>query len=295
VTSNEDAQALIATHAPSMLKRVDPRHIRYLRLTEDRTTQIKRVLLPKKADEAHKFVREAVQAFPEIYFSRLVILGEGDSEEIVLPRILRAKGAPVDESAVTIAPLGGRHVNHFWRLLAKLEIPYITLLDLDVARHQGGWGRIKYVNDQLAEHRPDMTLPKAYGIPEWDSPKYKVRDHLKYFDALEKRDVYFSNPMDLDFAMILAFPEEYGVKRTAPSPSTVKAVLGKSHHDSAQYGEDELEFFGTYHKLFKLGSKPAAHIDALARLTDDELLAHMPESFARLADTVIAKLTELPE
>ncbi|WP_092194685.1 ATP-dependent nuclease [Desulfomicrobium norvegicum] len=295
VTSNEDAQALIATHAPSMLKRVDPRHIRYLRLTEDRTTQVKRVLLPKKADEAHKFVREAVQAFPEIYFSRLVILGEGDSEEIVLPRILRAKGAPVDESAVTIAPLGGRHVNHFWRLLAELEIPYVTLLDLDVARYQGGWGRIKYVNNQLAEYRPDMTLPEKYRIPKWDSPEHKVRDFLHYLEALEERNVYFSYPLDLDFAMLLAFPNKYDVERNAPKEAIVKAVLGESHHESAQYNVDELELFGTYHKLFKLGSKPAAHIDALARLTDEEMLAHMPESFASLADAVIARLAELPE
>ena len=93
-----------------------------MRLTSERTTKITRIRLPKRTDEAHKFVREAVQAYPEIYFSRLVILGEGDSEEIVLPRILRAKGIPVDESAVTVAPLGGRHVNHFWRLLSALEI-----------------------------------------------------------------------------------------------------------------------------------------------------------------------------
>ena len=60
MTSQEDAQALIATHAPSMLRRVEPTHIRYLRLTEDRTTQVTRIRLPKKSDEAHKFVREAI-------------------------------------------------------------------------------------------------------------------------------------------------------------------------------------------------------------------------------------------
>lgn len=295
MTSNEDAQALIATHAPSMLNRVHPKHIRYLRLTESRTTRITRIRLPKKTDEAHKFVREAVQSFPEIYFSRLVILGEGDSEELVLPRILRAKNAPVDESAVTIAPLGGRHVNHFWRLLSELEIPYITLLDLDVARYQGGWGRIKYVNDQLAEHRPDMKLPKDYGIPKWNSTTEKVRDYSNYIDALEERDVYFSYPMDLDHAMLLALPDEYGVEREQPSDSILKAVLGDSHHDSTQYSKDELELFVTYHKRFKLGSKPAAHIEALAQLNDNKLLASMPESLGRLADAVIIKLEGLPE
>lgn len=295
MASNEDAQALIATHAPSMLRRVDPERIRYLRLTEARRSRITRIQLPEETDEAHKFVREAVQAFPEVYFSRLVILGEGDSEEIVLPRLLRAKGAPVDESAVTIAPLGGRHVNHFWRLLSALKIPYLTLLDLDVARYQAGWGRIKYVNDQFAAHEPGKTLPADHGIPKWDDATQKVRTYANYRDLLEERGVYFSFPMDLDFALLLAYPDAYSVEEELPDEPTIKAVLGKSHHDSSQYTADELKLFGTYHQRFKLGSKPAAHIDALAQLSDEELLANMPPSLGRLADAVIAKLAELPE
>jgi predicted ATP-dependent endonuclease of OLD family len=295
MANNEDAQALIATHAPSMLRRVDPEHIRYLRLTEARQSRITRIQLPAETDEAHKFVREAVQAFPEIYFSRLVVLGEGDSEEIVLPRLFRAKDAPVDESAVTIAPLGGRHVNHFWRLLSALQIPYLTLLDLDASRYQAGWGRIKYVNDQLAEHQPDKKLPDDHVIPKWNADEHKVRGYQNYLNALEERDVYFSYPLDLDFAMLLAYPDAYGVEKDAPDEATIKSVLGKSHHDSTQYNEDELKLFGTYHQRFKLGSKPAAHIDALAQLSDEELLAGIPESLGRLADAVIAKLMELPE
>ncbi|MFT7373638.1 MAG: putative ATP-dependent endonuclease of OLD family [Oleiphilaceae bacterium] len=295
MTEHEDAQALIATHAPSMLKRVSPETIRYLRLTENRKSKITRIQLPAKADEAHKFVREAIQAFPEIYFSRLVVLGEGDSEEIVLPRLLSAKGAPIDESAVTIAPLGGRHVNHFWRLLAGLEIPYITLLDLDVARHQAGWGRIKYVNDNLRNFRPEHVLPTDHIIPAWNDKTHKVREFDNYLVALEQRDVYFSSPLDLDFAMLLCYEKAYGVIREAPDETTKVSVLGKSHDDSAQYILEELELFLPYHRLFKLGSKPAAHIEAMAKLSDDELLANMPASLSRLADAVIAKLESLPE
>jgi len=295
MTKNVDAQALIATHAPTMLRRVAPELIRYLRLTEARNTRVTCIKLPEKSDDAHKFVREAVQAFPEIYFSRLVVLGEGDSEEIVLPRLLQAKGAPVDESAVTIAPLGGRHVNHFWRLLSALQIPYLTLLDLDVARYAAGWGRIKYVNDQLIVHEPENKLPEDQGIPIWNSDTYKVRNYPHYFNLLEERGVFFSYPMDLDFAMLLSYPEAYKVVEEEPDTSTLKAVLGKSHYDSSQYSENELKLFSTYHQRFKLGSKPASHIDALARLSDEELLVKMPESLNRLADAVITKLMELPE
>lgn len=295
MTNREDAQALIATHAPSMLRRVSPENIRYLRLSTERTTQSRIVTLPSKAEDAYKFVREAVQAFPEIYFSRLVILGEGDSEEIVLPRILRAKGVPVDESAVTIAPLGGRHVNHFWRLLNELEIPHLTLLDLDVARHQGGWGRIKYVNDQLQMYRPEYVLPAKFVMLNWNSEQYKVRNYYNYLAELEQRGVYFSEPMDLDFSMIASFPNAYEVVPSEPDESTINSVLGKSHCDSNQYAPDERSLFSDYHKLFKIGSKPAAHIDALAKLSDDQLAAQMPSSFARLADAVIVALDGLPE
>ncbi|WP_386077491.1 ATP-dependent endonuclease [Vreelandella sp. F11] len=302
MTGNGDAQALIATHAPSMLRRVAPERIRYLRLTEGRTSRVTHIQLPDTMDEAHKFVREAVQAFPEIYFSRLVVLGEGDSEEIVLPRLLQAKGAPVDESAVSIAPLGGRHVNHFWRLLSTLQIPYLTLLDLDVARHQAGWGRIKYVNDQLRKIDPNKVLPTEWQISKWDDDEILLRTHhffggekIDLFKALQAKEVFFSSPLDLDFAMLLAYPTAYGVVRETPDESTVRAVLGKSHHNASQYSEDELKLFSTYHRSFKLGSKPAAHIDALAKLSDEDLLANMPESFGRLADAVIAKLAGLPE
>lgn len=302
MTSEGDAQALIATHAPSMLRRVAPERIRYLRLTQERTSRVTHIQLPDAGDEAYKFVREAVQAFPEVYFSRLVVLGEGDSEEIVLPRILQAKGAPVDESAVSIAPLGGRHVNHFWLLLSDLQIPYLTLLDLDVARYAAGWGRIKVVNDQLAKFEPANVLPEDWDLPKWNTTEAPVRTHHCFggekksvFRELESRGVYFSEPLDLDFAMLLAFPEAYGVERDEPDDATIKAVLGKKHHDANQYSKDEQKLFNTYHQRFKLGSKPAAHIDALAQLSDEKLLADMPASLSRLADAVIAKLAELPE
>lgn len=302
MTNDGDAQALIATHAPSMLRRVAPERIRYLRLTQERTSRVTHIQLPDAADEAHKFVREAVQAFPEVYFSRLVVLGEGDSEEIVLPRLLQAKGAAVDESAVSIAPLGGRHVNHFWRLLSNLQIPYLTLLDLDVARYAAGWGRIKVVNDQLAKFEPAKVLPADWDLPKWNIKEAPVRTHHFFgdkeksvFHELERRGVYFSEPLDLDFEMLRSFPEAYGVEEEAPDEATIKAVLGKNHHDASQYSKGEQKLFNTYHQCFKLGSKPAAHIDALAHLTDEQLLADMPASLNRLVDAVIAKLAELPE
>ena len=94
MASNSDAQALIATHAPSMLRRVEPGQIRYLRLSAARESKVTRILMPAKRLEAYKFVREAVQAFPEIYFSRLVVLGEGDTDRQFLLERVRRREAP---------------------------------------------------------------------------------------------------------------------------------------------------------------------------------------------------------
>ena len=296
-----DAQALIATHAPSMLRRIEPKQIRYLRLNPDRETTIASIELPDKehSGDAHKFVTQAVKSFPEIYFSRLVILGEGDSEEIVIPRLLESKGVPVDAFGITVAPLGGRHVNHFWRLLEGLNIPHITLLDLDVGRYQGGWGRIKTTNDQLKLHKPDLQLTDRYeSIPTWNDPQHKIRACPQYLMELEKRRVFFSYPMDLDFAMLSAFPTAFNIEaddQVEPELPNIKAVLGKSRTEASEYSDDEQKLFITYHKLFKVGSKPAEHITALSRLSDEQLLAHIPPSLGRLVDAAKEILLELPE
>ncbi|HGA2317308.1 MULTISPECIES: ATP-dependent nuclease [Pseudomonas putida group] len=307
-SGNSDAQAMIATHAPSMLRRVEPEQIRYLRLDESRCTVVTKIKMPPdKHGEAYKFVREAVQAFPEIYFSRLVVLGEGDSEEIVLPRLLAAEGLMVDEAAVCVAPLGGRHVNHFWRLLSELKIPYVTLLDLDVARHGGGWGRIKYVATQLNLHQPSrsyISAEKLDEIPAWNSKDYKIlkveksREYPSYIAGLEPYDVFFSSPMDLDFAMLCAFPAAFGIEAkhlVTPKVGQLRSVLGDSFYDEKQYSVSEREYFAAYHKLFKVDSKPKSHIEALSRLTDEDLRQGMPSSLKRLVKHVIKMAGELHE
>ena len=144
-------QSIIATHSPAVVKRIDPSSIRFLRLNNGRNTCVNYINIPENDIEAAKYVNEAIKAYPELYFSRLVILGEGDSEMLVLPRILASSDIVEDEMSVSVVPLGGRHVNYFWRLLDNLEIPHLTLLDLDYGRYQGGYGRIRYALEQLCK------------------------------------------------------------------------------------------------------------------------------------------------
>ncbi len=298
-----DAQAIVATHSPALLRRVGPESIRYLRLNENRTTSVTAIVMPDKSDGAYKFVREAVQAYPELYFSRLVILGEGDSEEVVLPRLLQSKDHGQDDSSISIVPLGGRHVNHFWRLLHGLGIPFVTLLDLDLGRHQGGWGRVRYVIQQLLKFptiESDLSEQHLKDLPKWnvkDGPLASENGKC-WIQFFETAGVFFSAPLDLDFALMEKFPDAYGIDildLDDPEEGTIAAVLGKSHGDVEQYSEKLRQYFSKYHELFKLGSKPAAHLAAMATLDDKTLSESMPEAICRMLDAASKKLTELPE
>jgi hypothetical protein len=153
-----NAQVVLSSHTPAIIKRVEATCIRYFRMDDtSQSTEVSGITLPQKEDEAYKYVKEAIEAYPEVYFARLVILGEGDSEIIVLPKIIERLNKNIDVLGITVAPLGGRHVNHFWRLLNQLRIPHITLLDLDRERYGGGWGRIKYALKQLIENGTDKN------------------------------------------------------------------------------------------------------------------------------------------
>lgn len=303
ICSAPDAQAIVTTHAPSILRRIAPENIRFTRLGNERTASVKKIGLPPKTEmDAHKFVREGLISNPEIYFARLVILGEGASEDIVLPKLFEAGKLPFDENGIVLAQLGGRHVNYLWKILSDLKIPYATLLDLDLARHHGGWGRIKYARDQLA--KAGMTVGNKT-LAKWDASnplgEYDTENPdygLKCLEFLRTKGVFFSQPLDLDFSMSQAFPRAYGINaenQQLPDDVTIKSVLGKSHANIDWYSKTQKKGFDDYHRLFKVKSKPTTHMEALSNLSLDEVETDLPQEYRKLITYVSKKLEEVFE
>lgn len=300
-----DCQALIATHAPTLLRRVSPEAICFLRLDEARQSTVRRIVLPENDQEAAKYVSEAVKAFPELYFSRAVVLGEGDSELVVLPRLLAAAGVAEDDASVSVVPLGGRHVNHFWRLLNELDIPHVTLIDLDAGRFQGSWGRVRNALNQLNVVKPDaFASDDIDALPKWNDdcgfPELGVLDSVDAegaIAALEQRGTFFSHPVDLDLMMLQAYPAAYDVPENLEEPDeeVIVSVLGKSHHNEDRLPAEVRSLFAHYHARFGLQSKPATHLAALATLTDDEMKATLPDVLQRLVQALTDRLAALPE
>jgi putative ATP-dependent endonuclease of OLD family len=299
-------QAVLTSHSPAILGRIQPEEVRHFRLIQDsRTVNISKIKLPEKNDTKYKYIREAVNAYPELYFARFVILGEGDSEQVVLPKLASAMGLEVDPAFVAIVPLGGRHVNYFWKLLNELDIPYATLLDLDYGRKGAGWGRIKYAFEQLLKieisedellkfkdsngNKQEITKDKLEQLHTRQDSLENINHFLTH---LENFGVFFSSPLDLDLAMLSNFTHAYQSSQTSKprtsEENAIKAVLS-DEADTFAYSK-VLELLPWYKYLFLTHSKPSTHLQALCQISEEELNSEAPSVLKNLLKYAHTKL-----
>lgn len=332
--ASELCQAVVSTHSASLVGRVEPAQIRHFRLDNDRkSTHIQSLILPEDTDEQAKYISEAVKAYPEIYFAKLVVLGEGDSEQVIIPKLLEQYGTDIDSHAISVVPLGGRHVNHFWRLLNSLKIPFVTLLDFDIDRNGGGFGRIKYAVEQLlvmetigSEYINKTILPH---IPDWKDTRDPNLFSIPYDDdvtrnivaELEQCNVYFSSPLDIDYSMICAFPDIFCIKdetygERGPSEgkddeedidndkrqqTLVKSVLKKGHVGRRyEFGKDwERNFLWYRYRFLSSKSKPASHLRMFTKIEDKydakDIINKLPPELKRLSKRVIELAQQVVE
>ena len=308
LTHGPRAQAVVSSHSASILSRIEPEQVRHFRLDPaGRTARVRPIRLPAGQEEAAKFIREAVRTYPELYFARFAVLGEGASEEVVLPRLAEALDLDVDRSFVAVVPLGGRHVNHLWRLLADLEIPYATLLDLDWGRDGGGWGRIKSTCTQLLQvgvapnqiwQNPNPAGPQA-DLDAFDKCDVANRQHLNQWAVfLRSFHVYFCAPLDLDYSMLRAFPAAYQIiepGRQGPSPNgdPRSAVLGDTGRGDLYPAAEDLAL-RWYRYLFLGRGKPSTHVRVLSGIAEAALAAEAPEELTALLQSIVDRLSPLP-
>lgn len=298
VTASGRAQAVISSHSASAVARIEPEKIRHFRIDgATRTTRVNPILLPADTTDAGKYLREAVHAHPELYFARFVVLGEGDSEQVVVPKLAAARDIHIDQSFVAFIPLGGRHTNHFWRLLNQLGIPHATLLDFDWGRGGGGEGRIRDACTRLIENGIDPFDGTA-GIEDFNSTDdingLTTAQIKAWLDHLEKWDTYFCVRLDLDMALLQHYRDAYTghleAGRTGPRSTgdARDAVLGDTNdRPEIEYwsSEQAMEDLRWYRYLFLNQSKPSTHLRALSFIAKEDL-AKPPQRIGRLIDRI---------
>ncbi len=297
-------QVLLSSHSASSLSRIDPSNVRYFRRDSILgSTSVRAITLPGNEDEAGTYVREAVRAHPELYFARFVVLGEGDSEQVVLPAIAQALGVDLDPSFVAMVPLGGRHTQHFWRLLTDLEIPHATLLDFDYGRSGGGPGRLRNACVNLTGVGVDVFGSlEGFGGPSDIHDSLSLSELRPVRDRLRELGVFFSAPLDLDMLMLCHYRDAYtkldeGAHGPQDSDAT-QAVLGvggtvRGKKYWAPSDAEELKKrqsdLGWYRYLFTNRSKPATHLSALSRMNDGDL-SSPPGALKAIIEFVAAEL-----
>jgi len=317
IAGKENSQVLLSSHTPAIVKRLDPESILHFRITEEYETEVNQILLPDKKDEEYKYVKEAVHNYPELYFAKLVVIGEGDSEEVIFNRLMDVMKVDFDDNIITFAPLGHRFVNHIWKLLETLHIPYITLLDLDLEREGGGWGRIKYALKQLIDKGSSkkilLKLRDNKYLSDDEFERMHLRDLKKYDKQtlekwisvkLNKRNIFFSAPLDLDFLMLTHYPDFYkkaipenggpqipdekkqNVKFNAKLIASVRATLKSENAQGESYNEDEKKLMIWYNYHFLGRGKPTTHIKVLSSMTDDAIRENLPEVFTQIFDRI---------
>lgn len=309
LTKTNRVQGVVTSHAPAIVGRIEPTSIRHVRRVHaSGASTISRLALPPAGDDASKFVREAVRAHPEIYFARHAIFGEGPSEEIVIPRLAEALGVPIDRSFVAIVPIGGRYIQHFWRLVEQLGIPSTTLLDLDLGRSSGDYQQFKAAAQALQNSSRALTdveqgdIVRALANSRPDPTAGGVIDVgliEKWAVAFEPQGIFMSSLLDLDMLMLKAFPKAYKLLPAgatgprSPDDTTrqleaAKRVLGEGGLGVIPYSDaPEMALFPWYAYLF-LGDrgKPAVHLAALGELSDLDIGLSCPAVLHRLIEHV---------
>ena len=335
LSNNDNSQVILTSHSPAIVKRIEPEDLRYLRIENssgDSQTIISDIKLPKETQESYKYIKGAIQAYPELYFAKLVILGEGDSEELLLPKIFDLLGKEIDSAQISIVPLGGRHVNYFWKLLNSLKIPHITLLDFDNERYGGGWGRVQYAIQQLLKigiARNDLVKMKDGRIlSDQDIARissYQISDILSepllsWINHLEKFNVFFSAPLDIDFLM-LQYYKDYYLKTLSTNEGPVvsytdensnnkkikltkmdrtndyqligfknriseaiQATLKDKSGPGDSFTEEEKELMIWYQYFFLGRGKPTTHMQFLSLISDEELIKSLPSVFEKIVE-----------
>ncbi|EMM5415966.1 AAA family ATPase [Citrobacter amalonaticus] len=298
------AQVLLSSHSPAILSRIEPEEVRYFRMVRNvRCSSIRELTLPENDVEASVYVRLAVKAYPELYFARFVILGEGDSERVVIPKIAEEMGISLDPSFVPVVPLGGRFVAHFWRLLNDLDIPHATLLDLDLGRRHGGASSIRSCIQNLADIGNDFRNNTQYRLdhvnPD-DAGQLTDQQLLSgsvlknWLQAFREEGVFFSSPIDLDFSMLLAFPTAYQVANPGGQgpQSSAAAIQAKKNSTLKTGGNPALytayydDAFKWYPYLFLNRSKPETHLAAFSRMTNCDVSLCSPAELRALIEYV---------
>lgn len=139
---------ILTTHSPHIASVAPLRSIVLLRRDNatSATIGVAAATAPLTRDEVADLQRYIDVTRGELFFSRGIILVEGEAERFLIPAFADVLGIPLDVLGISVCSVGGTNFRPYVKLLGSqgLNIPFVILTDRDlVAGKDYGLGRVK--------------------------------------------------------------------------------------------------------------------------------------------------------
>ncbi len=180
-----EIQLLITSHSSNIISKINYNELRILRKNQNGSTECKEVpkdilerlidvILGSRKNESElrkkkrrSFINTLDKIFsfyPEVFFSKLVIIGEGETEEGAIPIFATILEKSFDNIGITYINSGGDgNIDYYAKILNIFSIPYLYLKDRDKGRDITGI-REEYVTDRKAFEAEILETVPLYKI-----------------------------------------------------------------------------------------------------------------------------------
>ncbi|WP_020207002.1 MULTISPECIES: ATP-dependent nuclease [Burkholderiaceae] len=222
---------ILTTHSPHIASVTPIRSIVLLRhnATDGKTVAVSTAKAPFTQRDEDDLQRYIDVTRGEIFFSRGVILVEGDAERFIIPAFAEALGIPFDILGITVCSVGGTNFTPYVKLLGPkgLNIPHVILTDRDPANGKPPLAHRRLIN--LLNEVDD-----EYGYDDLD-----IDDVLKYAAEFG----YFVNESTLEsdlFAAGMTEAMKSVIEQELPLRQVTRDALQEWVDDPDQVDEDRL-------------------------------------------------------
>lgn len=222
---------ILTTHSPHIASVAPIRSIVLLRhnAADGKTVAVSTANAPFTRRDEDDLQRYIDVTRGEIFFSRGVILVEGDAERFIVPAFAEAIGIPFDILGITVCSVGGTNFTPYVKLLGPkgLNIPHVVLTDRDPVD-----GKLPLAHRRLITLLNEVD--DEYGYDDLD-----IDDVLKYAAEFG----YFVNESTLEsdlFAAGMAEEMKTVIEQELPLRQATRDALQEWVDDPDQVNEDRL-------------------------------------------------------
>ena len=256
--TSKAGQVIVSTHSPVFADMQNPETIFLVKRSSTEGTQISKI---RSLEDSHRATLKTAMKFNlntnEMFFARLVIFVEGQSEFYALPILLKPLDIDLDKEESSIIMCNGKKsISSFARVAKDLDIPFLILMDKDTGKIEENNNNNRIVKE-FGEDKVHMLDPDLEGVLGLEDPGdgNKVLRAIENAEALQRTPDKTPEPIKLlanKIQSILGKPSELSTQGTQLEESEIidriiqpiieDEIRGKfKNFKTSQCGIDDIE------------------------------------------------------